>query len=461
MPGNATADVLKEFISVIRRGCMRCVPDGNDYPPLNREVQAIVAALSMTPRILQSLWRTFQHLRSFDPLTLNTTAEECSTQSVIRLVRYKREYVSKILAVLLELGGYKEIIDWNGFLYVMLKLCTLSKLELGQVLFYVICRDMQSWTVHYITTTQLQEFYDDYADCPVRSFNTSNIGFSSLPMAKYSMVEFIQLIYRYSQLINPFLHLQRSLQQTLPNLAFWNDYDRVKLLNRRVTLDFFRVSKVKTLTDLVLGAHHQRQQEEEEAMMPEQMRMEEEAMLLDPKSRIKRLPGVEADMPIPLSMHEWPVLAPGPPGFVPLRTQAQKRKVAPPLPAWMDEKMALNTDPVTGVPMGVTAAKMVPPNWALPLTEEKTTDQVKQAILASHRPDWIAKPIQEQKAPKPSVVQAGSVVDWRRAEELDFIRKSRAYERHEVKVIDQINRVTRCELIARPEERRLRAPGIV
>ena len=33
--------------------------------------------------------------------------------------------------------------------------------------------------------------------------------------------DFIELCYRFSQLVNPCMHLQRSLQQALPSLRFW------------------------------------------------------------------------------------------------------------------------------------------------------------------------------------------------------------------------------------------------
>lgn len=33
--------------------------------------------------------------------------------------------------------------------------------------------------------------------------------------------DFIELCYRFSQLVNPCMHLQRSLQQSLPSLRFW------------------------------------------------------------------------------------------------------------------------------------------------------------------------------------------------------------------------------------------------
>ena len=40
---------------------------------------------------------------------------------------------------------------------------------------------------------------------------------SPLPISQ----DFIELCYRFSQLVNPCMHLQRSLQQSLPSLRFW------------------------------------------------------------------------------------------------------------------------------------------------------------------------------------------------------------------------------------------------
>lgn len=54
-------------------------------------------------------------------------------------------------------------------------------------MFYVVCKEMKSWTVHYLTSSQLEEFYDDYYSCPVAAFNTTAIDFAKLPLAKYRM----------------------------------------------------------------------------------------------------------------------------------------------------------------------------------------------------------------------------------------------------------------------------------
>ena len=43
--------------------------------------------------------------------------------------------------------------------------------------------------VHYLTSSQLEEFYDDYYSCPVEAFNTQSIDFAKVPLAKYRMQE--------------------------------------------------------------------------------------------------------------------------------------------------------------------------------------------------------------------------------------------------------------------------------
>jgi len=421
---------------------MRCVP-GEDYPKLDREVIKILHSLNMTPRHIRTLYKKFQELRSFDSLTINTTAEECTVPSVMRLIRYKRDWVSKILMTVMELGGFREIVNWNGFLFVLLKLCTLSKIELAQALFFVIVRDMQSWTVHYVTTTQLQEFYEDYDDCEVRSFDTGSIGFSSLPMAKYRMVDFIQLTYRYSQLINPFIHLQRSLQQSLLSLNFWNDYDRVKPMNRKVTLDFFRSQKVLSLAELITGVS--KKATEAAAKPPDQQKMVDGIDPLNPKSQIKRRPHVDADLPIPSQ-------GPGAPGWTPYRGPNSRRVIAPPLPAWVQEKALQNVDPVRGIALGSLSVPKEQPRWSAGLAATMTVEHAVGIIHSTHRQGpMVKKAITVNALPEKS---ATGMMDWDRAQELDFICKSRGHERRRVDVLKVMEKSTQQELIARPDRRK-------
>ncbi|CAE7868736.1 FBXO10 [Symbiodinium necroappetens] len=241
----------KEFSSQLpARACL-----GNfsfDKPPEPAsEVVELLQDMKITPRLVMQFFKTFKRLKRFDSITLRVGPDEVSTASMTRLVKNHRQWVAKIMILLLDLAGYKDTVTWDGFLYVTMQFCALSKLELCQVMFYVVCKEMKSWTVHYLTSSQLEEFYDDYYTCPVHAFNTNSINFAKLPLAKFRMQDFIELCYRYSQLINPCMHLQRSLQQSLPSLRFWSNYDKIKVYNRRITIDFFRFQKVTSLLELM------------------------------------------------------------------------------------------------------------------------------------------------------------------------------------------------------------------
>eukprot|EP00438_Fugacium_kawagutii_P030425 Skav216210 [mRNA] locus=scaffold238:169109:196968:- [translate_table: standard] len=198
----------------------------------------------------------FKKLKQSDPITLRVGPNEVSSASMTRLVKNHRKWVAKILLLLLDLAGYQDTVTWDGFIYVTMQFCSLSKLELCQVMFYIVSKEMRSWTVHYVTSSQLEEFYDDYYTCPVAAFNTNSIDFAKLPLAKYRMQDYIELCYRFSQLINPCMHLQRSLQQSLAGLRFWSNVDRASVYNRswvsgKIPLDFFRVLKVTSILELM------------------------------------------------------------------------------------------------------------------------------------------------------------------------------------------------------------------
>lgn len=222
-----------------------------DLPP---EVTNLLASLQMTNRDVDILYRRFQQLRQHDPIMVSTLPTEVCASSVLFLVRTRRDMVEGMLQRLLELGGHTNVIPWESFLYVLLNFCQLSKIELCQVLFFIISKEMKSWTVHHLTCAQLEEFYEEYERCDVKSFNTSHIQFSRLPLSKYTMYEFVELVHRYGVLINPLLHLQRSIQQALPSLRFWSDYDRVEVFNREISIDFFRIQKCQTILDVISGA---------------------------------------------------------------------------------------------------------------------------------------------------------------------------------------------------------------
>jgi len=215
------------------------------------EVVDLLADMRITPRLVVTMWSTFKMLKQYDAITARTSPTEVTTPSILRVVKSHREWVAKILVLLLDLAGFRDTVTWDGFLFVIIQFCQLSKLEVCQVMFYIVSKEMKSWTVHYLTSSQLEEFYDDYYTCPVLSFNTNSIDFAKLPLAKYRMQDFIELCYRFSQLVNPCMHLQRNLRMALPSMRFWSDYDKIRTYNRRITLDFFRYRKVQTLLELI------------------------------------------------------------------------------------------------------------------------------------------------------------------------------------------------------------------
>lgn len=224
------------------RSCLGAFSSSKPPEPAT-EVVELLQDMKITPRLVMQFHKTFKRLKQYDSITLRVGPHEVSSLSMTRLVKNHRKWVAKIMILLLDLAGFKETVTWDGFLYVTMQFCALSKLELCQVMFYVVCKEMKSWTVHYLTSSQLEEFYDDYYSCPVEAFNTQSIDFAKVPLAKYRMQDFIELCYRFSQLVNPCMHLQRSLQQTLPSLRFWSDYDTMKVYNRKITIDFFRFKK--------------------------------------------------------------------------------------------------------------------------------------------------------------------------------------------------------------------------
>ncbi|CAE7170573.1 FBXO10 [Symbiodinium pilosum] len=391
--------------------------------------------MKITPRLVMQFYKTFKRLKRYDSITLRVGPDEVSTTSMTMLVKNHRKWVAKILILLLDLAGYKDTVTWDGFLYVSMQFCALSKLELCQVMFYVVCKEMKSWTVHYLTSSQLEEFYDDYYTCPVQAFNTNSINFAKLPLAKFRMQDFIELCYRFSQLINPCLHLQRSMQQSMPSLRVWSDYDRIKVYNRRIGIDFFRLRKVTSLLELMrrqAGTSLGPVQQHRIAVMEQFMALENsnpgfkddiekfKAAVL--KAMEKCLPTQSGIIPLPMGVH--------PPAKNKLVREIR-------LPEWMHRQLEGNEAPgvhggqALGHAAHLEASKQekVIPSMAksqMPRTIEEaealvrtTHGEVAQKSkvkeIAAHLFQHAAKPPSEDNRVKGVV----------RSQELDFIRMSR------------------------------------
>jgi len=452
------------------RRCLRKAVIGSQMPEPCDEVVDLLAELQMTPRQLHALHRTFLWLKRFDPLTMTAGPHDVSTASVVRLVKTKREWTRKILMALLEIAGFVGFLSWDGFLYALLQFCTLSKMELAQVMFFIIARQMKSWTLQYLTSSQLATFYDDFHNCPVQAFDTATIDFAKLAVARYNMAEYVELVYRFSQCLNPCMHLQRSLRQALPSMRFWADYDRISPKNRRITLDFFQYKKVTSMLELVAAAARKKDDDSLKASKP-----------ILPDSMLIFVPGLEpwanfeADADSIAAQTQTAAAeakaAPFAEGCVPMPEslfgpeQASRHFVSkePALPVWLQEQVLQNEDPDKGTALG-SAAYVSPRGerrpWPHASEAPKTVEAAKAAIMRSHGhisqaralPRTPKKGCQSRPEDNPERTKA-----IQRSQELEFIRKARAKTVEYDDLVSVMERHCTCELITRPSWRERRS----
>eukprot|EP00933_Yihiella_yeosuensis_P055679 TRINITY_DN54544_c0_g1_i1.p1 TRINITY_DN54544_c0_g1~~TRINITY_DN54544_c0_g1_i1.p1 ORF type:complete len:459 (+),score=87.20 TRINITY_DN54544_c0_g1_i1:84-1460(+) len=455
MPPKAQQDDIISKLSVVFRSCLGKFTKSKPGETV-QEVTELMADLKVTPRMINQFHAVFKNLQQYDSLLLKKGSDEVTVESLLRMVKSERIWVAKILILLLDIAGFRDIISWNGFLYVFLQFCSLSKLELCQVLFFCVTKEVKSWTVNYLTSTQLREFYDDYYGCPIASFNTQTIDFSKLPLAKYRMQDFIELCYRFSQLINPCLHLQRSMQQSMPSLRYWTDYDNVRTLNRKITIDFFRVKKVSSVLEIM---------QVETASPLQKLRQSE---IEKYKVLRKAHPGYDNPEAFDAAIRRASKLChPTTKGVVPLPfgREGQKLIKAPRgafIPEWMRSLLLLNEDPIHGTLLGFAKdleneKRELIPKWAhLAKIEPKSVEEAKALIIEtfgeaalkskvkpidiSHLSAWAAPP-----------AEAKRIANIRRSQELEFIAKSRR-DLQSDDLLASMDRIYKAELIERPQK---------
>jgi len=174
-----------------------------------------------------------------DEDALITTAYVVDAEVLPLLIDERRKWCIRLLRCILKLGDCEEEASWDKFLWVMLRFCSMNKVELAQTLFLCILRIRDSSTYHYIRCQELQDFFSLYRGCPVKSFDTSEINFDLLPLRRYYASDFAELLMRFNILLNPMLHLQQSLQTRLPGLDFWDNSTGSVSFCRKITFDFF------------------------------------------------------------------------------------------------------------------------------------------------------------------------------------------------------------------------------
>lgn len=173
-------------------------------------------------------------------------AREVKVETMINLVACRQRWVEGLLRQILNWGDCEEVVDWDSFLWIMLRFCSLSRIELAQSMFIIIQREMRCPNMHYITADDLNNFYySRYRLCPIKSFSSADIDFKKLPHSRYYASDFTELVQRFTQLLNPLLHLQQSLQANLPDSEFWESLDRTASFPRRITFEFFTMQSTR------------------------------------------------------------------------------------------------------------------------------------------------------------------------------------------------------------------------
>lgn len=243
--GESILEQARKALRACARRCYASCVKGSPPEPCE-EVEEMLMALQVPKKCILQIYDVFHELASNEVDTILKTPTEILVDSIYELILERQRWVKKILKCLLELGGCEEEkVNWDCFLYILLRFCSLNRVELCQTLFMIILRDQKSKVLHYITMQQLIEFYAFYARCPVTSFNTRAIDFTRFPHHRYYVEDFTEVVQRFTVLLNPIIHLQRSLQESLPSINFWDNHSRTEVVCRKITREYFKMEKTR------------------------------------------------------------------------------------------------------------------------------------------------------------------------------------------------------------------------
>lgn len=229
--------LLQRFLNIGKR-CVGIFAKSSPPEP-NPEVALYLESINIQQRHLLTIYNVFHALKGLEEDDSFYTVYAVNAEVLPVLIEDRRKWVLKLLKCILKLGGCEREATWDKFLWVMLRFCSLNKVELAQALFLCILRIRDSTTYHYIRYYELGEFFAIYRNCPVRSFDTADINFDLLPTRRYYASDFAELLMRYPVLLHPMLHLQQCLQLKLPGLDFWDNSTESVSFCRKITFDFF------------------------------------------------------------------------------------------------------------------------------------------------------------------------------------------------------------------------------
>lgn len=199
----------------VKRCIGTCIKSSAPEPA--EEVRELLGQMEISVAQFKMIYDTFYglaRLETDDPII--GTAYEVMCMTCENLVTRRRKWVRRILRALLTLGGCEDTIDWDTFIYVLMNFCSLNSCELCQCLFLIIGLEVGSPRKHYLTREELIRFYEPFTRCKVKCFRTARIDFKKLPLSRYYVSDFTELVTRFTQLQNPILLLQEELQAQLP-----------------------------------------------------------------------------------------------------------------------------------------------------------------------------------------------------------------------------------------------------
>lgn len=240
-------DAIKSRCEACSRALYAFLVKGSPPEPCE-EVVDLLSEMGMTKKHVLQIYTVFHELRQAEKEEVVKTADSVEFASIYDVVPVRKRWVEPLLKSLLLMGGVEseeEEVHWDYYLYILLRFCSLSKPELCQTLYLMILKHLDSKNIHYITLDQMVQFYSFYAKCPVTSFNTRAIDFTRLPLRRYYVNDFVELVQRFTVLLNPAIHLQRCLQEVLPSSDFWDNYLRSEVLIRKIDMEFFCIDKTR------------------------------------------------------------------------------------------------------------------------------------------------------------------------------------------------------------------------
>ena len=134
--------LLERVLNVGKR-CLGVFAKGSPPEPAP-EVAAYLQSIGIQQRHMLQIYTVFDYLKHCeDDESFITTVYSVSADVMPLLIEDRRKYVIRLLRCILKLGDCEEEATWDKFLWVMLRFCSLNRVELAQTLFLCILRSLQ------------------------------------------------------------------------------------------------------------------------------------------------------------------------------------------------------------------------------------------------------------------------------------------------------------------------------